>query len=249
MPQVLAGKIAVVTGAARGIGQAIAERFALEGADVAVADVGPTDETAALVRASGSRFLGASLDVSQPAMVEAFALQVRRELGRADIVVNNAGIMKKVDFQDLTFEEWKHFQAVNLDSQFLMVKGFLEDLAGSSAGRVINMASNSVWGNLPRAVHYVTTKAAILGFTSSLATELGPLGVTVNAIAPSLVRTPGRSAFEGAEADYAMLAGRQVIHRVQTPADITGAAVFLASEDSGFMTGQTLVVDGGLTRR
>lgn len=249
MKKALVGRIAVITGGGRGIGQAIAERFAHEGADIAVADIGDAGETEALVRAAGARFCSGRLDVSQPDSVQEFARQVRLELGRADIVVNNAGIMGKISFDDLSFEDWKRFQQINLDSQFLMAKAFLEDLKQSSAGRIINMASNSVWTTLPQSVHYITTKAAILGFTSSLATELGPFGIAVNAIAPSLVRTPGRSEFAGAEADYAMVAARQVLRRVQTPVDITGAATFLASEDGGFITGQTIAVDGGLTRR
>ena len=244
----LSGKVAVITGAAGGIGQAIAERFAAEGANIAVADRQAADETGRLVQAHGVKFLGLTCDVSDQQAVERFAEKVRAEMGRVDILYNNAAIIGKAPFEELAFETWKSFFAVNLDGYFLMAKAFLPDLKKSGAGRIINMTSTSVWVGMPNMVHYITTKAAIMGFTNSLATELGAHGITVNAIAPSIVRTRTTEGLEP-EAVFSMLAGMQALNRTQQPQDLTGAALFLASADAGFITGQTIVVDGGMTRR
>ena len=245
----LAGRIAVITGAAGGLGQAMAERLASEGADIAVADRSNADETRRLVEGRGRAFFGAECDVSSPDQVSSFAADVRSALGPADILINNAAVMNKVGFEDLEFNEWQRFMSVNVGGAFLIAKAFLEDLKRSKAGRIINMASTSYWMSVPQFVPYVSAKGALAGFTNSLATDLGVHGITVNSIAPSLVRTPGSESMSGAEGDYALLVSMQVLKREQTPADVAGVAAFLASDDAAFITGQIIVVDGGLTRR
>lgn len=245
----LAGRVAVISGAAGGIGQAIAARFAVAGANIAVADLSDADATRAMVEGEGREFFGAQCNITDPGAIADFAAEVRAKFGRVDIVVNNAATMGKIAFDDLTYDQWRHFITTNLDSQFLLTKAFLDDLKASPAGRVINMSSTSPWLNVPMFVPYITSKSAIMGFTSALATDLGQYGITVNALAPSLVRTPGADGMSGAEDDYAMISGIQVIKRTQTPDDVAGMALFLASDAGDFITGQIMVVDGGLTRR
>lgn len=244
----LSGRIAVVTGGSGGLGQAIAERLAQDGADVAVLDQRSGAKTRKLVEASGARYFDAICDVADPHQVQSFAADVHHALGEVDIIVNNAAIAKKVRFDDLAFEEWKHFFAINVHGYFLVTKAFLDDLKRSRAGRVINLSSTSVWLGGPAFTPYVAAKGAINGFTNSLAADLGEYGITVNAIAPSLVRTPATCGIHQDEG-FARVAAMQTLKREQSPKDVANVAAFLASDDASFITGQILVSDGGLTRR
>lgn len=244
----LAGRVAVVTGGSAGLGRAIAQRLAAEGASIAVADRNEAIDTRREVEAAGSNFLGVECDVSDPAQVEAFARRVREELGGADIVVNNAAIASKISFDELTFEEWQKFFAINVNGYLLVAKALLHDLKRSNCGRIINMTSTSVWLGGPAFTPYVAAKGAINGFTNSLATDLGQYGITVNGIAPGLVRTPATARIHNDEG-FARIVAMQALKREQKPEDVAAAAAFLASDDASFITGQILVVDGGLTRR
>jgi len=243
----LQGKTAVITGGAAGIGRAFAERLAAEGADIAIADIAPSTQTEAAVAQLGRRVLSVKTDVSNPEDVAAFAAAVAEKFGRADILVNNAGIYPLQAFDDITYEDWKRIFAINVDSQFLMAKAFVPGMKAKGWGRIINMTSAVFWLNIPNFVHYVSTKAANIGFTRALASELGQFGITVNAIAPSLVRT-ATSESSALSQMYGAVAESQAIKRLQVPADLTGAVAFLASDDSAFITGQTLPVDGGAIR-
>jgi len=243
----LRDKIAIVTGGAAGIGRAIAERFAAEGAEIAIADLVVPTETEAAITALGRRVMSLQVDISQPADVAKFQEAVAAKFGHADILINCAGIYPLKAFDDITYEDWKRIFAINVDSQFLMAKAFVPGMKAKNWGRIVNLTSAVFWLNIPNFVHYVSTKAANIGFTRALASELGEFGITVNAIAPSLVRTATSEASPLAGA-YEATAQTQAIKRVQLPADLTGTAVFLASEDAAFITGQTLPVDGGAIR-
>jgi NAD(P)-dependent dehydrogenase (short-subunit alcohol dehydrogenase family) len=243
----LAHKIAVITGGATGIGRAVAERFAAEGADIAIADLADAGETAAAVTALGRRVYTARLDVSAPGDVAAFGREVSSALGPVDILVNNAGIYPLKPFEEITYEDWKRIFAINVDSQFLMAKAFVPGMKAKKWGRVINVSSAVFWLNIQNFVHYVTTKAANIGFTRALASELGDYNITVNAIAPSVVKTATTLSSPLADAFDAIVAS-QAIKRLETPADLTGTVLFLASDDSEFLTGQTIPVDGGSVR-
>ena len=242
-----AGRIAVVTGGSAGIGQEISQRLSAEGADIAVADVDPADETKALVEANGRRFFSAKVDVSGETQMNAFATEVRGALGRVDIVVNNAGIVPFADIDNVTFEQWMQTFSVNVNGAFLTVKAFLEDVKTSNAGRVINITSGSYWTSPEPFVAYIPTKGALNGLTHVLARNLGKYDVTVNAVAPGLVRTATalRTAGEGF---FDMAVQMQDLKRQQSPEDVANTVAILASDDAAFITGQIIAVDGGLTR-
>jgi NAD(P)-dependent dehydrogenase (short-subunit alcohol dehydrogenase family) len=244
----LTGRTAVVTGGSAGIGQEIARRLAAEGADIAVADLSPADETRELVAATGRRFFSDKVDISDEDAIRGFATRVRSELGGVDVLVNNAAVVLLADMDHVTFEEWRRTFAVNVDGAFLTTQAFLPDLKASGAGRVINITSSSYWTPPPPFVSYVSAKGALNGFTSVLAANLAPHDITVNGVAASLVRTA--AAVENTDDFFfEQTVQGQDIKRVQMPADVSGVVAFLASDDAAFITGQITVADGGSTRR
>jgi len=248
------GKTAVVTGASSGIGQASAVRLATEGARIVVADRDNADKTIRLIENTGGQAAAVKCDVSDPASVAALKAAVEKGGARCDILVNNAGIYPVQTFDEITFEDWRRVLSVNLDSMFLMAKALSGGMRQKGWGRIINIASDTVSLLVPHFVHYITSKAGVIGFTRALATEFGVHGVTVNAIAPGLTRTPGTDARREIPGEitnaqlFALMANMQSIKRGEEVSDLVGAVSFLASEDAGFITGQTLYVNGGLTR-
>jgi len=249
----LAGKTAVISGAASGIGQAAAVRLAADGAQVVIADRAKPDETLQMIAKGGGKATAVECDVGNEASVAGLKKEVEKGGGRCDILINNAGIYPMQPFDDITFEDWRRVLSVNLDSMFLMTKALTGGMRQRRWGRVINIASDTVNLLVPNLVHYISSKGGVIGFTRSLATEFGEDGVTVNAIAPGLTRTPGtiNQKMPGdmtPEKLFDMMAHTQSIKRSEVATDLVGAVSFLASEDAAFITGQTLYVNGGLTR-
>jgi NAD(P)-dependent dehydrogenase (short-subunit alcohol dehydrogenase family) len=206
------------------------------------------------VKQAGRRALFVHCDVSSPESVSALAAAVDKEFGRCDILVHCAGIFKLQAFEEMTFADWRRTLSVNLDSGFLLASAFAPGMKRRGWGRVVNMASSTFATVTSGFAHYIASKGGIIGLTRALATELGPHGVTVNAISPALTRTPGamargpRPGETDMEKSFAVAASRQAIPRAQVPADIVGTLSFLCSEDAAFVTGQTLHVNGGLVR-
>lgn len=250
-----AGKIAVITGAANGIGQAFAKRLAEEGVHIAVVDPADGSETVESVKATGRDAIHVACDVSSEADVAAMAKEVNARLGHADIVINCAGIFPQMNLDGLTFADWRKVLSINLDGTFLVSMAFVPGMKQRGWGRIVNMSSSTLGSVVTGFVPYVSSKAGIVGFTRALASELGPFGVTVNAIQPGLTKTPGatsrppRAGFATMDEEFADVANRfQAIKRVETPDDLVGAVSFLTSDDAAFITGQTLNVDGGRVR-
>jgi (S)-1-phenylethanol dehydrogenase len=244
-------KVAVITGAANGIGQAFAKRLAEDGVHVAIADIQPGDATAKMVEAAGRQALVCKCDITSPDSVAAMAADVQRKFGRCDIVVNCAGIFPQKAFDQMTFEDWRRVLSINLDSAFLVTAPFVPGMKQRQWGRIITMASSTLGTVTTGFVHYVASKAGLVGFARALAGELGPHGITVNAIAPSLTRSPGtlarkpRAGIASMDEEFAIVAQTQAIKRVEVPDDLAGTVSFLTSDDAAFITGQTLSVDGG----
>jgi NAD(P)-dependent dehydrogenase (short-subunit alcohol dehydrogenase family) len=242
----LKGKVALVTGAAQGIGQAFTARLAADGADVViVAHKRPPTVTLELVDEAGVRSLVHHADVSSAADVAGLASAVEAEFGRVDILVNNAGVYPMQPFLGMTYEEWREIFAVNTDSIFHLCQAFVPGMVERGWGRVVNVSSTSFMEGMASYTHYNAAKAAVVGFTRSLAIEVGPHDVTVNALAPGLVRTPTTDSGPQADGMFEGFLDEQCIKRTERPADLAGALSWLASEDAAFVTGQTVVVDGG----
>lgn len=245
----LAGKVAIVTGAAQGIGAAFAHGLAKEGAKVVIADWNDGSETAdAIIRANGAAIF-VKTDVSSAKDVQAMVARTLAEYGRVDILVNNAGLFAKIGtkkFTDISSEEFDQVMAVNVRGPFECAKAVAAEMIKQNYGKIVNIASSTVFKGVPNLLHYVSSKGAVVAMTRCLARELGEHNITVNAIAPGLTMSDGVLG----QPDYTQtyieqnMNGR-ALKRKQMPADLVGAMLFLSSPDSDFMTGQTMAVDGG----
>jgi 3-oxoacyl-[acyl-carrier protein] reductase len=235
------GRVAVVTGAGRGIGREIAGKLAERGAQIALVDLQEPGETA---NAIGGNSLAIAADVSRFSEWERIAETVSDRFGRADIVVNNAGIYPFAPLDDLTEETWERTLRVNLYAHFYAAKTFVPMMRRNGWGRFVNVSSNSIGTPTVGLSHYMAAKMGVIGFVRGLANDVGEDGITANAILPSITKTPGSSVIP--EEEIKKVWSQQAIKRLAEPRDIVGPVLFLTSEDAAFITGQAIVVDGGM---
>jgi len=243
----LQDKVVVITGAAGGLGREFALGFAAEGAKIVAADVAEAGlaETVKLVEAAGGQALAVKVDVTKKASTDTLAEAALAHFGRIDVLVNNAAIyatLKRAKFTEIDPDEWDRVMNVNVKGAWLVSASVYPKMS-QPGGRIVNIASATVFSGSPLWMHYVASKSAVIGMTRVMAKEVGPSGVTVNAIAPGFTLTDASlSLMENAET-YGV--DRGALKRASQPEDIVGAAIFLASSKADFITGQTLVVDGG----
>ena len=243
----LGGKVALVTGAQQGIGQAIALAFAREGADVGVNyldDRNAAEKVVQEVRGAGRRAVLVQADVAQASGIDAMVSQVVGELGGLDVLVNNAGVYPRVPFLEMRERDWDLVLDVNLKGGFFCAQAAARAMiAARRRGSVINMASQAIRGAV-RGVHYSASKGGVVAMTRAMALELAPHGIRVNAIAPGLTDT-AQPRYGNTEDELAVMASAVPLGHMAQPEDIARVAVFLASDDAGHMTGQTVHVNGG----
>ena len=241
----LAGKVAIVTGGARHIGAAYCRTLATEGAAVVIADILDGKTVAEEIRSKGGNALALKIDVSKEGDTNRMAVETVNAFGRIDILINDAAIfinLQRHPFYEISADEWDRVSAVNIKGPFLCAKAVFAQMKEQKYGKIINISSSTAYWGTPNFLHYVASKAALIGMTRSLAREVGDYGICVNAIAPGLVEHEGQNA---PQALTELQLKARSIKRLQTPEDLLGTLVFLASSDSDFMTGQTIVVDGG----
>ena len=246
----LSGKTALITGAGSGLGQATARRFAQEGARVVVADISRRRaETVAaeINKTNASSAIGLQADVTRSQAVNAVVEQAKSAYGPIHILVNNAGIAQIKDLLDITPEDWQRMIDVHMKGTFLCTRAVIADMIAARWGRVINTASVAGMTGGPQNAHYAAAKAAIIGFTRSLALEYARSGITVNAVAPGLIETPMVKQDTGPAAEKVVdfFIRRIPMRRMGTPADIAAAHLYLASDDAAYVTGQVLSPNGG----
>jgi 3-oxoacyl-[acyl-carrier protein] reductase len=245
----LADRTVIVTGGGKGIGKVYAQEFAKAGARVVAADI---DEAAAkavadAIEKAGGASLGLGTDVASEDAANVMAQAALEKFGAIDVLINNASLMSVLprrSWLEIPTEEWDDVMAVNLRGMFLACRAVFPAMKAQGRGKIVNISSSRVFEGSPNRLHYTTSKAGVIGFTRALAREVGEFGVTVNAVAPGLTASDTQVA--STSGNYlAARSGGRAIDRVQMPEDLVGAVMFLSSPASDFMTGQTLLVDGG----
>ena len=246
----LKGKVALVTGARRGMGKTHAVALARQGAKVIITDINeqecrPVTEE---IKSNGGEAICFKMDVARKAEVDAVFDAVIKKFGRLDILVNNAGIFVPKPALELTEEEWETTIHINLKGQFLCAQRAAKEMAKNKWGRIINItsiASGGVGVGFEGAVHYTASKGGIIGMTESLAIELAPLGINVNAVAPGAIDTPMIKAAQMSEEAMAEIIRRVPLKRIGRPEEVSAMVIFLASDEASYITGATFYVDGG----
>jgi NAD(P)-dependent dehydrogenase (short-subunit alcohol dehydrogenase family) len=245
----LSGRAAIVTGAAQGIGAVYAKALAAEGARLSLCDVVAPDQVVEDIRAAGGEARGQICDVTDPSSVAALAGATEKAFGGIQILVNNAAIFARLalkPFEQIDSAEWDRVMAVNVRGSFECAKAVLPAMRRQGYGKIINIASGTVFKGAPMMLHYVASKGAVVAMTRSIAREAGGAGVRCNCLAPGLTMSDSlKSNPEWAGAIVENNIASRCLKREETPDDLIGALVFLAAPDSDFMTGQTIVVDGG----
>ena len=246
----LSGKVAIVTGAARGLGRAYCEALAKEGARVVAADLKPCTDTVDAIVAAGGSGVAVQVDVSNAESCDSMAQLAMETFGRVDVLINNAALyagLKGARFENLDETQWDRVMQVNVKGTWLASRAVVACMRAGGSGSIINIASLAAVFGLPYGLDYVASKAAVIGMTRGMARELGNDQIRVNAVAPSAVMTEGTEEFFGEkfEKAKAVIASNQLIARNLEPEDLTGTIVYLASDASRFVTGQTHMVDGG----
>lgn len=239
----------LITGGGKGIGKVYVEEFAKAGARVAAADidVAAAESVGAALSKAGLQAFGLGVDISDEASVSAAIAAVLDRHGKIDVLINNASLMSTLprrSFMEIPIEEWDRVMAVNLRGMFLCCRAAFPAMKAQGRGKIVNISSSRVWEGTPNRLHYTTSKAGVIGFTRALAREVGEFGITVNAVTPGMTQSETQVASSSGNYLATRIAGR-AIERVQVPADLVGAVMFLSSPASDFMTGQTINVDGG----
>lgn len=237
-------RVVLITGAAGGLGRAIARRFAQDGYRLIVTDIGDLTAVTGDLRARADDVWSMQCDLAQPSEIEAFVESAEKQFGRVDVLVNNAAWMKLSTLQDFSPEAFEMFYKVNVTAPVLLSLRLATGMVSRQWGRIVNIVSSTAYRPAPGGFGYSTSKAALISATKGLAAELGQSGITVNCISPSFT---GHSNIPAAmvEAVSPVMVAMQAIKRPATPEDFVGSIAFLASDDAAFMTGQTLVTDGG----
>lgn len=241
----LEGKVAVVTGGAKGIGRSIADGLAQEGARIVIFDLAGAAEAAAHFEGG----VGHQVDVADETQVNQAVAEVVEECGAIDILINNAGIYASLEmrpFDQIPVDEWRQVMDINVMSMFLVTKAVTPQMRKAGSGRVVNISSGTPFRGVPYLLHYVTSKGAVVAFTRALAKELGPDGILVNCVAPGFTISDGvKEHPEVLDALAEISVSARTLKRDQVPEDVVGATVFLSGPGSEFITGQTMVIDGG----
>ena len=241
-------RVAIVTGAGRGIGAVYAKALAAEGARIAVADIIDTAYTVNVVKQAGGEAVGVHCDVTRPEQVRAMVAETIEAFGKVDILVTNAALFADLEFKsflEIDEAEWDRVLEVNLRGVFTCVKAVVPEMRRNGYGKIVNISSGTVFKGTPMMLHYVSSKGAVVAFTRALAREVGDAGIQVNALAPGLTMSEEVARKQQWAAIKDANAATRAIKRDAMPEDLIGAMLFLCSSDSDFVTGQTLVCDGG----